>query len=151
MTIFVVSPYRYPRLAGIALYAGWGALLLGLSWAGTDTPSQRVVALVAAAVIWLLPLALGARTVVELRVLESGHLEIVRLVGSTRIAVSHILAIEGLWSRDEDGDDFYRMCICFRGGDVCLDQFARSTEFVAAVRAFHPAVPVTGLWPQGPP
>jgi hypothetical protein len=43
------------------------------------------------------------------------------------------------------------MCLRHRDGRVWVDQFEPSGEFVAALRALNPDVPVTGLWPQGPP
>jgi len=147
MTSFYLAEHRRGSPVGWIGYGVWFGLLYFIAWQG----SHSMVGIVVASIIGLVPIALSLRSIAELRVLESGGLEVVRTVGVTRIAASDLLGIEGYLNRGYDGEDVWKMRIRHRGGRISVDHFGGTTAFLDAVRRVNPAVGITGLWPMPAP
>jgi hypothetical protein len=129
------------------IFTVWLGLLYLIAWQG----SHSAAGIVGATIIGLLPIVLSLRTVVELRVLESGGLEVVRTVGVTRIAAHDLWTIEGYQRWNYEGEGVWMMRLRHRGGRISVVQLEGATAFLAAVRAVNPRVAITGLWPPTAP
>jgi hypothetical protein len=101
MTRFRVRSDRRGHPVEWAFYAVWLGMTVVLPWLlGRD--SMTVVVLFT--IFGLLPIPLYLRNVVEIRLLEGGVLEVVRIMGATRIAARDLLVIEGYWKQGYEGD-----------------------------------------------
>jgi hypothetical protein len=109
---------------------------------------HSAIGVVVARIIGLLPNSLSLRTLVALRVLESGVLEVVRTVGITRIVARDLVAIEDTLNRGYDDKDVWKLQLRHRDGRISIEHFAGTAAFLAAVCAVNPDVEITGPWPQ---
>jgi hypothetical protein len=144
--------YRVLELSGLysvgALIAGCGAfflLLIGL------VSSAWLFGFAVGLLVWLAGWHHVGSQVHEIRVADDGTVEFARLRGTVWMAARSVRVVEGVRSRDEDGDVYWRLRIKHARGRVDVWYFEEAKGFVGDVRAHNPAVEIAGRWPAGPP